>query len=99
MKQTKEQKRTLSLLTLICGILPWILVWILVNDLRELIFIGSPLFLLCAIFSMIFGHRAKRKEGKNGTRLMGLVIGYINLSIGIIFSPGVFFMLVMIFLT
>lgn len=71
----QHQKKTLSTISLICGIAPWITMWIPVISLLNI-----PL----AIAAVVFGHIAKGKEEKNGMRIAGLILGYVSLGFSII---------------
>jgi len=72
----EEQKKTLSLLSLIFGILGIVLTFTPV----------SPLGLVFAILGMVFSSVSKKKEGKNGLNKAGFVLSLIALILWIIFG-------------
>ena len=73
--QNQNNSRPLSLASMICGIVPWIIMWI-----PGLSILSLP----SAIAAIVLAAIAKDKEGKNGMRTAGLILGIVSLSLSIL---------------
>ena len=75
MEDNNNSNKPLSLASMICGIAPWVIMWI-----PGLSLLSLP----SAIAAIVLAAIAKGKEGKNGMRTAGLVLGIISVSLTVI---------------
>ena len=68
-------KKPLSMWSMICGIAPYIVMWI-----PGLAVLSLP----SAITAIVLACVAKGKEGKNGMRTAGLVLGIVSVSLTVL---------------
>ena len=73
--ENNNNSKPLSLASLICGIAPWIIMWI-----PGFNFLSLP----SAIAAIVLAAVAKGKEGKNGMRTAGLILGIVNIVLTVI---------------